>query len=33
MEFQKIVHLLDTTSDDIDFLQFALKKWIKVYDQ
>ena len=29
MEFQKIVHLLDTTSDDIDFLQFALKNGLK----
>ena len=29
MEFQIIVHLLDTTSDDIDFLQFALKNGLK----
>ena len=29
MEFQKVVHLLDTTSDDTDFLQFVLKNGLK----
>ena len=33
MEFQKIVNLLDTTSDDKDFPRFVTKKWIEVYDQ
>ena len=33
MEFQKIVNLLDTTSDDKDLPRFATRKWIKVYDQ
>ena len=33
MEFQKIVNLLDTTSDDIDLPRFVTKKWIEVYDQ
>ena len=33
MEFQKIVNLLDTTSDAKDLPRFATKKWIKVYDQ
>ena len=33
MEFQKIVNLLDTTSDDKDLPRFVTKKWIKVYDQ
>ena len=33
MKFQKIVNLLDTTSDDNDLPRFATKKWIQVYDQ
>ena len=33
MEFQKIVTLLDTTSDDKDLPRFGTKKWIEVYDQ
>ena len=33
MEFQKIVNLLDTTSDDKDLPRFVTKKWIEVYDQ
>ena len=33
IEFQKIVNLLDTTSDDKDLQRFVTKKWIKVYDQ
>ena len=33
MEFQKIVNLLDMTSDDKDLPRFVTKKWIKVYDQ
>ena len=33
MEFQKIVNLLDTTSDDIDLPRFVTQKWIEVYDQ
>ena len=33
MEFQKIVNLLDTTSDDKDLPKFVTKKWIEVYDQ
>ena len=33
MEFQIIVDLLNTTSDDKDLPRFATKKWIKVYDQ
>ena len=33
MEFQKIVNLLDTTSDDKDLLRFVTKKQIEVYDQ
>ena len=33
IEFQKIVNLLDTTSDDKDSPRFATKKWIEVYDQ
>ena len=32
MEFQKIVNLLDTTSDDKDLPRFVTKKWIQVYD-
>ena len=33
MEFQKIVNLLDTTSDDTDSSRFVTKKWIEVHDQ
>ena len=33
MEFQKIVNLLDTISDDKDLPKFVTKKWIEVYDQ
>ena len=31
MEFQKIVNLLDKTSDDKDLPKFSTKKWIEVY--
>ena len=31
MEYQKIINLLDTTSDKVP--RFIIKKWIKVYDQ
>ena len=33
MEFQKIVNLLETISDDKDLPRFATKKWMEVYDQ
>ena len=33
MEFQKILNLLDTTSDDKELPRFFTKKWIEVYDQ
>ena len=33
MEFQKILNLLSTTSDDKDLPRFVTKKWIEVYDQ
>ena len=33
MEFQKIINLLDTTSDDKDLPRFVTKKWIEVHDQ
>ena len=33
MKFQKIVHLLDTTSDDKDLPRFVTTKWIEVHDQ
>ena len=33
MEFQKIINLLDITSDDKDLLRFVTKKWVEVYDQ
>ena len=33
MEFQKIINLLDTTSDDKDLPRFVTKKWIEVYNQ
>ena len=32
MEFQKIVNLLDITSDK-DLPKYVIKKWIEVYDQ
>ena len=31
MEYQKIINLLDTTSDDVSIL--ITNKWIGVYDQ
>ena len=33
MEFQKIINLLDTSSDNKDLPRFVTKKWIEVYDQ
>ena len=33
MESQKIVNLLDATSDDKDLLRVVTKKWIEVYAQ
>ena len=33
MEFQKIVNLLDITSDNKDLPKNVAKKWIEVYDQ
>ena len=33
MEFQKIVNLLDITSDNEDLPKYVTKKWIEVYDQ
>ena len=33
MEFQKIINLLNTTSDDNDLSKFVTKKRIEVYDQ
>ena len=33
MKFQKIVNLLDATSDDEDLPRVFTKKWIEVYDQ
>ena len=33
MEFQKLINLLDITSDDKDLPRFVTKKWIEVYDQ
>ena len=33
MEFQNIVNLLDTTSDDKALPRFVTKEWIEVYDQ
>ena len=32
MEFQKIVNLLDITSDNKDLPRYVTKKWIEVYD-
>ena len=31
MEYQKIINLLDTTSDNVP--RFNAKKWIEVYDR
>ena len=31
MEYQKIINLLDTTTDNVP--KFITKKWIEVYDQ
>ena len=33
MELQKIINLLDTTSNDKDLPRFVTKKWTEVYDQ
>ena len=33
MEFEKIINLLDTTSDNKDLPRFVVKKWIEAYDQ
>ena len=33
MEFQKIVNLLDITSDNKGLPRYVAKKWIEVYDQ
>ena len=33
MEFQKIVNLLDITSDNKDLPKHVTKKWIEIYDQ
>ena len=33
MEFQKIINLLDITSDDKDLPRYVTKKWIEVYNQ
>ena len=33
MEFQKIVNLLDVTSDNKDLPKYVIKKWIEVYDK
>ena len=33
MEFQKIISLLDTTSDNKDLPRFASRKLVEVYDQ
>ena len=33
MEFQNVVNVLDTTSDDKDLPIFVTKKWIEVNDQ
>ena len=32
MESQKIVNLLDTTSDGKDLPSFVTKKWVEVYN-
>ena len=33
MEFQKIINLLDATSDNKGLPRFVTIKWIEVYDQ
>ena len=33
MEFQKVAHFIDITSDNKDLPRFVTKKWIEVYDQ
>ena len=33
MKFQKIINLLDITSDDKDLPRYVTKEWIEVYDQ
>ena len=33
LEFQKIINLLDITSDDKDLPRYVTKKWIEVYNQ
>ena len=33
MEFQNVVNVLDTTSDDKDLPIFVTKKWIEGYNQ
>ena len=33
MEFQKLINLLDITSDDKNLPKYVTKKWIEVYDQ
>ena len=33
MKLQKIINLLNLTSDDKDLPRFVAKKWIEVYDQ
>ena len=33
IQFQKIVNLLDTTSDNKDLPKLVTKKWVEVYDQ
>ena len=33
MEFQKIINLLDKTSDDKDIPTYVTQKWIEVYDE
>ena len=33
VEFQKIVNLLNTTSDAKDLPRFVTKKWIKFFDE
>ena len=33
MEFQKIINLVDITTDDKDLARYVTKKWIEVYDQ
>ena len=33
MEFQKVVNLLDITSDNKDLPKYVSKKWIEIYYQ